>query len=158
MPVVANVNEWKGACAWLCESDWGPQLFQKARIPIKSQLNVQAWKDNLKGYWDQQLVQLLAFDFALDFSRNCDLKCDRGNHKSALEFPGDVDTYITEELEFGALLAAFEVPPINADHSSPFMTRAKPNSDHCRVIIDLSWPLGEMLELTKTHTLAAILV
>ena len=28
-------------------------------------------------------------------------------------------------------------------HGSPFMTRAKPNSDRRMAIIDLCWPLGE---------------
>ena len=116
--------------------------FIKARVPIKSQLNVQAWKDNLKGYWDQQLCQLVEFGFPLDFNMKCDLRCDRGNLKSPLEFPGDVDAYIAEELEFGALLGPFSEPPIPSSHSSPFMTRAKPNSDRCRVIIKLRWPLG----------------
>ena len=30
----------------------GAPNFMNARIPVKSQLNVQAWKDNLKDYWD----------------------------------------------------------------------------------------------------------
>ena len=120
----------------------GVPNFMHARIPVKSQLNVQAWKNNLEGYWDEQLCQLIEFGFPLDFNRSCPLKCDRGNHKSALEFPADVDAYIAEELEYGAILGPFDAPPIHMSHSSPFMTRAKPNSDRRRVIIDLSWPLG----------------
>ena len=88
MPVVEYVNEWEGASPWDVHDfvkATGVPNFLKARIPIISQLNVQAWKDNLKGYWNQQLLQLLQFGFPLDFNRNCDLKCDKGNHKSALE-------------------------------------------------------------------------
>ena len=95
-----------------------------------------------KGLLGPAITSVTPIRFPLDFNRNCDLKCDKGNHKSALEYPGDVDAYIAEELEYGAILGPFEVPPINANHSSPFMTRAKPNSDRRRVIIDLSWPLG----------------
>ena len=120
----------------------GAPNFMTARIPVKSQLNDQAWKDNLTDYWDKQLCQLVEFGFPLDFNRNCDFKCDRGNHKSALEFPADVDAYIAEELEYGAILGPFDAPPITMSHSSPFMTLAKPNSDRRRIIIDLSWPLG----------------
>ena len=59
-------------------------------------------------------------------------------HKSALEFPGDVDAYIVEELELSALLGPFSEPPIPSSHCSPFMTQAKPNSDRGWVIIDMS--------------------
>ena len=52
----------------------------------------------------------MEFSFPLDFNRNCNLKCDRGNYKSALEFPGDVDAYIAEELKYGANLGPFEDP------------------------------------------------
>ena len=64
----------------------------------------------------------MEFGFPLDFNRSCDLKCDRGNHKSALDFAADVDAYIAEELEYGAILGPFDTPPINMSHSSPFMT------------------------------------
>ena len=145
MPQTMEINEWEGSSPWDMHGlvrATGVSYFIKARVPIKSQLNVQAWKDNLKGYWNQQLCQLVEFGFPLDFNSKCDLKCDRGNHKSAVEFPGDVDAYIAEELEFGALLGPFCEPPIPSNHSSPFMTQVKPNSDRRRVIIDLSWPLG----------------
>ena len=145
MPQTGKSNDWGGASPWDVHAlvrATGVPNFIKARIPIKSQLHVQAWKDNLEGYWDKQLCHLLEFGFPLDFNRKCDPKNDGGNHKSALEFPGDVDAYIAEELEYGALLGPFTEPPIPLSHSSPFMTRAKPNSDRRRVIIDLSWPLG----------------
>ena len=103
---------------------------------------MQAWKDNLAEYWDQQLCQLVEFGFLLGFSRSCDLRCDKVNHKSAVEFPRDVDTYIAEELHYAALLGPFKEPPIPNSHCSPFMTQAKPSSDRGRVIIDLSWSLG----------------
>ena len=89
MPQTAETNEWD--VHGIVKATGVPN-FSKARVPIKSQLNVQAWKDNLKGYWDQQLCQLVEFGFPLDFNRNCDLRCDRGNHKSVLEFPGDMDS------------------------------------------------------------------
>ena len=39
-------------------------------------------------------------------------------------------------------MGPFKYPPIKHLNTSPFMTRDKPNSEHRRVIIDLSWPLG----------------
>ena len=97
MPQTMGVNEWEGGSPWdvhgLVRATGVPN-FIKARVPVKSQLHIRAWKENLEGYWDQQLCQLIEFGFPLDFNRKCDLKCDKGNHKSALEFPRDVDAYI----------------------------------------------------------------
>ena len=120
----------------------GKPNFLQARLPVASQLHVDKWQSLLTDYWDQQLLQLLQFGFPLDFNRCCRLKHEVGNHSSADEFPSDVDTYIEEECKFGALLGPFDLNPIKNAHSSPFMTRHKPNSERRRVIIDLSWPLG----------------
>ena len=54
----------------------------------------------------------------------------------------DVDAYIEEECRYGDLLVPFKENPIQNFHSSPFMTRNKPNSDVRRVIIEMSWPIG----------------
>ena len=120
----------------------GKPNFMQARIPVKSQLNVEVWEKLLKNYWDQQLLQLLRFGFPLDFNRNRQLHCEGGNHSSATEYPKDVDAYIQEETSYGAILGPFKENPIKNSHTSPFMTRNKPNSDRRRVIIDLSWPIG----------------
>ena len=75
-------------------------------------------------------------------NRNCNLGSFSGNHSSANEFPQDIQAYITKELSYGAILGPFDKNPIPNGHTSPFMTRHKPNSECGRVIIDLSWPQG----------------
>ena len=117
--------------------------FMAARIPIKSQLNIDKWKEALVGYWDQQLLQLIEYGFPLDFNRACKLCHEGVNHKSAIQFPSDIDAYISEETHHGAIIGPFEKNPIEGGHISPFMMRHKPDSDRRRVIIDLSWPVGE---------------
>ena len=131
--------------------------YMEARLPVDSQLKVDAWKRHLGNYWDKQLLQLLEFGFPLDFNRNCLLRHEPGNHKSATEFPRDVDAYIAEELKYDALLGPFDTHPIASGHCSPFMTRAKPNSDRRRVIIDLSWPVGASVNagIDKTSYLSS---
>ena len=116
--------------------------YMHARVPVKSQLNIEAWHDVLSEYWDQQLLELIEFGFSLDFNRNCPLNHENANHKSATQFPGDVEAYIAEELKFGALLSPFAENPIHQGHLSPFMSRHKPDTDRRRIIVDLSWPLG----------------
>ena len=110
---------------------------------MDARLNMDIWKSLLTEYWDQQLLQLLEFGFPLDFNRNCPLRCDNKNHSSTIEYPNDVKAYIKEETEHKAILGPFTKNPIPKGHCSPFMTRSKPNSDRCRVIVDLSWPIGE---------------
>ena len=132
--------------------------FMQARIPVQSQLNVRAWKKYLANYWDRQLIELIEFGFPLDFNRSSPLIHEQGNHKSAVEFPADIEAYIEEEKEYGALLGPFDNHPIPSGHCSPFMTRAKPNSDRRRIIIDLSWPIGASVNagIDKTSYLGGV--
>ena len=103
--------------------------YMEARLPVNSQLNVEAWKSNLSNYWDQQLLQLIEFGFPLDFNRNCPLNYEPENHKSATEFPKDIEAYLEEELKYDAIVGPFNSHPIASGHCSPFMSREKPNSD-----------------------------
>ena len=113
-----------------------------ARIVVDTQLNLQEWYDQLKDYWDQQLLDFLTFDFPLDFNRNSPLNWEGDNHKSALDHPDDIEAYLQEEINFRAIVGPFPKHPCENGHILPFMTRDKPGSKHRRVIIDLSWPLG----------------
>ena len=62
---------------------------------------------------------------------------------SAVAFPQDVEAYLQEEIQYGAIHGPFKEPPLDNLHTSPFMTRDKPGALHRRVIIDLSFPHGE---------------
>ena len=116
--------------------------FMQAHLPVMSQLNTEAWEIELRDYWDKQLLQLLKFGFPLDFNRANELKQDGGNHRSALDYPKDIEAYLYEKLQYEAILGPYKTKPIPNMHCSPFMTRATPNSDKRGVIIDLSWPIG----------------
>ena len=65
---------------------------------------------------------------------------DNKNHSSAIEYPDDIQAYLDEEKQYGAILGPFDSSPIPNMYFSPFMTREKPNAPNRRVIIDLSWP------------------
>ena len=41
-------------------------------------------------------------------------------------FPQDVEAYIQEEIEFGAIMGPFSDLPFQELHISPFLTREKP--------------------------------
>ena len=78
----------------------------------------------------------------MDFNRDSVITSHDINHKSATEYPDHVSVYLEEELRHQAILGPFKHPPICKLHTSPFMTRDKPNSENRRVIIDLSWRQG----------------
>ena len=111
------------------------------RIPVNSQLKVEAWKKYLHAYWDRQLIDLIQYGFPLDFDRKCTLKSTYINHASALNHSDHVVDYIQTEMQYGAIYGPFAQTPFPC-HISPFLTRDKPNSDKRRVILDLSFPSG----------------
>ena len=89
----------------------GKYNYMGSRIPVKSQLNMAAWKAELKEYQDQQLLQLIEFRFPLDFNSQCPLNFEGENHASALEYPADIEAYIQEERQFNAISGPFhEIP------------------------------------------------
>ena len=86
--------------------------FLRCRVPVKSQLNVPAWIEMLKGYWDVQLVELLKFGFPLDYNRSFNLSSEHDNHSYAIQYPSHVDAYLQEEITHGVILGPFLESPI----------------------------------------------
>ena len=114
--------------------------FMHTQIQVKSQLNADAWDKYLHDYWDKQLGYLIRYGFPLDFDENVSLISNECNYKSGTDFKEDIKMYLQEEKGFGAILGPFKKPPLKNLHISPFMTREKADSNHRRVIIDLSFP------------------
>ena len=122
----------------------GKYNFEEARILLPSKINFKLFEELTEGFWDWQLPYFIKYGFPLDFpySKEHQLEHDTDNHTSATKFPDHVDTYLTTELEHGAIAGPFTEPPYGkATHVSPFMSRNKIDSDNRRIIIDLSWPL-----------------
>ena len=111
----------------------------KCRIPVQTQLRPKVWTKYLTNYWDKQITDLITFGFPLDFNRSCSLISTYENHSSAIEHLQDVEKYIQEEIQHGAILCSFDQLPFEL-HFSPLMTRTKQNSSKRRTIMDLSWP------------------
>ena len=66
------------------------------------------------------------------------------NHKSAQEFPEQVQAYIDTERSHGAILGPFKDSPFYI-HVSPLMTRPKDNLQKRQTILDLSLPKGTLV-------------
>ena len=125
--------------------------YKAARIPIKSDLNVEAWETYLQGYSDKRVLQYIKFGYPLSIE-NAEELCNKEitNHYSARQYPLEVQKYIDKEKSLGALLGP--IPHIGHPHyhCSPLMTRPKDNGSR-QVILDLSYPRGSSV---NSHVVA----
>ena len=80
------------------------------RIPVKSSLNITAWRTHLSIYFDKQLVDLLQFGLPLDFDRILKFICTFVNYASAKQYQSHTDEYLKEGLIHGATLGPFDNP------------------------------------------------
>ena len=125
--------------------DTGVPNYAGARIPIKSDLNLDAWEHHLKGYPDKRLLQYLKYVFPLSL-RNSDELCNTQivNHYSALQYPDQVLQYINKEMALGVILGPINHPSSDHFHCSPLLTRPKDVTDR-RIILNLSYPHGKSI-------------
>ena len=120
----------------------GKPNYKAARIPVKSDLNLEAWEDCLRDYPDKRLFQYLKFGFPLSMKEPNELSNTQVvNHYSALQYPEQVLQYLNKEREWGAILGPFDHPPTDHFHCSPLLSRPKDGSDR-RIILNLSYPQG----------------
>ena len=112
-----------------------------ARLRVPTNMNINAWEDYLRKFYDTQLIDFLKFGFPLDMVPNPILDNEFvRNHPTATQYPVDIQTYIDKETHHQAILGPFHKTPITGLHCSPMLTRPKPGADSRRVIVDLSWP------------------
>ena len=121
----------------------GVSNYILARIPIKSDLHLDAWEYYLRDYPDKRLLQYLKFGFPLSIG-NPDGLCNTQivNHYSALQYPDQVLQYIAKEMDLRAILGPLSHPPSDHFHCSPLLTRPKDITDR-RIILNLSYPHGK---------------
>ena len=86
---------------------------------------------------------MLKYGFPLDFpdvARNA-LVSTEESYASATQYPTDIEHYLQEKVRNLAIAGPYKEPPFKKfTHISLFMSRPKPDSNHRRAIIDLSWP------------------
>ena len=90
----------------------GKPNYLGARIQLPSMFNLHRWEERLKNYHDKNLVNLLKFGFPLGIQKREQLsRRDIDNHSSAQQFHSEISDFITKELNLGAMLGPFSVPP-----------------------------------------------
>ena len=120
----------------------GGHNYIAAKVPVPSGLHIPAWRANLEGYWDQNVTDFLEFGWPANYSRQAAFVPTYENHPSAKQFMGDVEFYLNTERGHRAVAGPFRYLPFTRMQISPLMTRPKKDSQHRRVIVDLSWPQG----------------
>ena len=95
-------------------------------IPVSSYWNIELLRSLLVDYHDIEVTEWMMYGFSI--SRD-DLHLCNKNHKSATQFPEIIDKYFEREIEFGATMGPFNIPPfINRIGTSPISTCPKRDS------------------------------
>jgi hypothetical protein len=114
--------------------------FISKLAPVASHINIKLLGELSQGFRDTQILDLIQYGFPLDLDKSSILpNLAVTNHRSALQFLAEVDSYFREEIHFGAMLGPFPDPPFPDLHCSPLMTAPKDGNKR-RIIVDLSFP------------------
>ena len=139
-----GLNDWVALIETVRRS--GSKNFQGPRIPVNKTWNFPLLESLLRGYHDQQVIDLLKYGFPLDRDPDSQLEMSGQNHMGAVRYPTHIDKYIKTEIEKGATIGPFPSIPFKGPVAiSPLSTREKRDTDDRRIIMDCSWPLGVSL-------------
>ena len=119
-----------------------------ARIPVKSNWNLEVMSDLLQDYPDKEVVEFLRFGWPANRLPGApNPTVNLTNHKSATEFPEFINNYLLKELQEGASFGPFDHIPFQGRVGvSPMSTREKRDPSKRRVIMDLKlsrWCIGQ---------------
>lgn len=116
------------------------------QIPLKSLWNFQLLESLARSTSDREVVQFLRFGWPLNRELDAPLTITLTNHTGATAFATEVDAYFQKELHSNALVGPLcTLPAMEHMAVSPLTTRPKKSSSKRRVISDLSWPAGALV-------------
>lgn len=124
----------------------GKPNYLGLRVPVYSKLNISYLRFVLKGYHDASICDMLEFGFPLGYNSHLPPVSQARNHSGAFFFPSHVDNFISKEVRLSAVLGPFSYNPFEFPWPcafSPINTVPKKDSAQRRIIIDLSWPIGQ---------------
>lgn len=113
-----------------------------ARVPLPTNLNIPVWEYELRGIdEDSELLSMIKYGFPLGYAGPESGSIGIPNHRSASDYPHEVNRFINKEQNLGGIVGPMDLPPFSEwCHISPLMTREKKESDSRRVIIDMTYP------------------
>ena len=104
------------------------------------------WRELLSGYPDEIICDFLEFGWPIGYMSDTLPTFDLRTHRGALDFPDQVNAYLSTELKLGRIAGPFDTVPLAQGFVvSPLNTVEKRDSEESRVIVDLSWPYGHSL-------------
>lgn len=120
---------------------FGQYNFLGARLPVPSSLNLPLWRSKPRGYDDYAACDFLEFGWPVGLNYASSLSTDQfsRNHKGATDFPSAVDSYLSLELERGAVIGPFSSNPFSRPIViSPLNSVPKPQSFERQMILNLN--------------------
>ena len=141
---------------WRCTTDSDIELHQVvlkggysnrwgAKIPIKTRWNLELMGRLLKDYVDKEVVEWVTYGWpAGRLPGMADPTPTGKNHKGATDHLEALTKYIRKEQDKGAVMGPYDrIPFQNRVGISPLSTRPKKDSPDRRIILDLSFPVGQ---------------
>ena len=112
---------------------------------------IQIWKQMLHGYFDEpEITRGMEFGWDVSFTAPPNPKDAKWNLQGASLFQDDVQSYVNQELSFGALVGPFEEGELPFKvFCSPVNTVPKKNSDVRRTVVDctqLDWGINSFID------------
>ena len=121
-----------------------PNRWGGTKIEVDSKWNLEEFQQLLGNYWDREVVDWLRYGWPggrLPTLNPPGLSAK--NHKGATEHPAQLARYIEREKTYGAVMGPYNKIPFSTNIGiSPLSTRPKKDSQDRRVILDLSFPIG----------------
>lgn len=115
------------------------------RIPVKSGINVDFFRENLIDYDDEIICEFLQFGAPIGYQGEMlnEGSSKVKNHKGATDFHDEILAYLLKEATYGAIIGPFDKNPFSCHFKiSPLNSVYKKDSVERRVILDLSFPPG----------------
>ena len=114
--------------------------YRQARLPVHSNLKIQASEKLLVNAPNNRLLDYLKFGFPLSIIDHESLdNTEITKHFSALQYPEAVNDYLHKEVNLVAILGPFDAILYHEYYCSPLLTRLK-DLDKKRVILNFSYP------------------
>ena len=135
--------------AYISVRDSGIPNCVGEQILLPSRLKITNWEKYLKAPKYAELLNFLRYGWPSGFIGPItvmDTSLYEDNHKSANDYPDQVDAYIENELKLGSLKGPFDQPPFEFFHLSSLMTVPKNSQGQGqgqgqrRIITDLKHP------------------
>ena len=141
---------------WRCTTDVDIQLHNEvitkgypnrwgAKIPIRTKWNLEKFSQELEDYEDKEVVEWMKYGWPTGRLPTLpDPTYCTKNHKGATEHAEALTQYIAKELAREAVMGPYtKLPFQNKTGISPLSTRPKKGSEDRRIILDLSFPIGQ---------------